>query len=91
MASPLVADFPLCDCKRSRTFLAGIKYNYSDSSTISFDFVLECFDEYQGWSKDSHTLRVCFNGKTTLLLDQQEEVVDSWKILPLSSSKVNYF
>ena len=44
--------------------------------------------EYQGWSKDSHSLGVCFSN-TAVQLSQEEEEVKPWKIVPLQSpSKV---
>ena len=38
---------------------------------------------YQEWSLDDHTLDIRFEDKA-VMINQQEEEVDSWKIYPLS-------
>ena len=46
--------------------------------------------EYQGWSKENNSLEVRFND-CAIQLDQEEQEVGSWKILPLvTPPKVSY-
>ena len=40
--------------------------------------------EYQGWSKDNTSLKLCFNSNTTIQLNQEEQKVDSWRIRPVT-------
>ena len=47
---------------------------------------------YEKWSADSTTLEMCrFNGDPSpvIELDQQEQEVGSWKILPLAPPRVS--
>ena len=46
-------------------------------------------NEYQGWSKDNDNLGVCVSN-TDIQLSQEEQEVDPWKIVPLSSTKVSW-
>ena len=39
--------------------------------------------EYQEWMLDDHTLDIRFKDEA-VVIDQQEQEVDSWKIFPLS-------
>ena len=44
-------------------------------------------EQYQKWSVDCNTLEICLDDDPSPVveLDQQEQEVGSWKILPLSS------
>ena len=48
-------------------------------------FFQRVHNEYRGWSKDTTSLILHFNSSSTIELDQGEEEVDPWKILPLVS------
>ena len=39
--------------------------------------------KYQGWSLDCHTLDIRFKDEA-VMINQQEQEVNSWKIYPLS-------
>ena len=47
---------------------------------------------YEKWNADSTTLEMCFNDDPSpVVLDQQEQEVGSWKILPLAPPRVSNF
>ena len=47
-------------------------------------FLQEVNMEYQEWMLDDHTLDIRFKDKA-VVINQKEQVVDSWRIFPLSS------
>ena len=87
--TPMVADFHFVVVKDLESYLQVhvLSTAYIDAIVVMLQRV---HNEYKGWSKDSHTLRVCFNSKTTMCLGQPEQEIDPWKILPRSPPEV-YF
>ena len=90
-------------CKLSYTFLTFFDYRplnetawfYSEVASIQDNTkiisLLQYVEKaYQGWSKENNSLEVRFND-SAIQLDQEEQEVGSWKILPLvTPPRVSY-